>query len=273
MGSGHFLVDASNQMAGLIVALLAEIPYVEGMTVSVTSNPNDWRRLVTRHCIYGVDLNPLAVNLAKLSLWLNCFASNHKLTFLDHHLRCGNSLIGIRSFKQLARMPERKKGSKKRDNQTGDLFPDFQQYSEMLAEAGKDMKTINAMGEDQTDSQKDVFDQVQQKVSALKSLADLYTSYLMDAGIRADDYHELFYCLAKKQPIDNPLNPDLPKILESVQTYQFRHHFFHWPLEFPMFSVRVRWVGSREPLVIRRGIYLAQIHKSFLLSMTHNFAP
>jgi len=233
MGSGHFLVDASNQMAGLIVALLAEIPYVEGMTVSVTSNPNDWRRLITRHCLYGVDLNPLAVNLAKLSLWLNCFASNHKLTFLDHHLRCGNSLIGIRSLKQLARIPERKKGSKKKDNQTGDLFPDFQQYSEMLADAGKDMKTINAMGEDETDSQKDVFDQAQQKVSALKSLADLYTSYLMDAGIRADDYHELFYCLARKQPIDNPLNPDLPKILKSVQTYQTRHRFFHWPLEFP----------------------------------------
>ncbi|MGA7878007.1 MAG: DNA methyltransferase, partial [Desulfoferrobacter sp.] len=101
MGSGHFLVDATNQMSGLVVSLLEEIPAVEDLRVAVSSKPNDWRRRITRHCIYGVDINPLAVNLAKLSLWLNCFAVEHKLTFLDHHLRQGNSLIGIRSFDQL----------------------------------------------------------------------------------------------------------------------------------------------------------------------------
>ncbi len=47
-----------------------------------------------RNCIYGVDLNPMAVELAKLSLWLKTVASNKPLSFLDHHLRCGNSLIG-----------------------------------------------------------------------------------------------------------------------------------------------------------------------------------
>ncbi|MBW1696075.1 MAG: hypothetical protein JRK26_04665 [Deltaproteobacteria bacterium] len=125
MGSGHFLVDAANQMAGLVVALLEEVPYVKGMTVSVTSCPNDWRRRITRNCLYGVDLKPLAVNLAKLSLWLNCFAGDHRLTFLDHHLRCGNSLIGIRSLTQLASIPKRKKGGKRKDSQTGDLFPEF----------------------------------------------------------------------------------------------------------------------------------------------------
>ena len=55
----------------------------------------------------------------------------------------------------------------------------------------------------------------------------------MDGNIRPDDYHALFYSLAKKQKIQNPLNPDLPKILESLDSYQSRHHFFHWPLEFP----------------------------------------
>jgi len=233
MGSGHFLVDAANQMAGLLIALLAEVPHVEGMMVSVTSRPNDWRRRITRHCIYGVDLNPLAVNLAKLSLWLNCFAIEHKLTFLDHHVRCGNSLIGIRSLDQLTSIPERKKGNKKKDNQTGDLFPDFQQYASVLAQASQDVQSISAMDEDETDIQKSVFDNAQQKVSALKPLADLYTSYLMDGGIRPDDYHALFYSLAKKQKTQNSLNPDLPKILESLDSYQSRHHFFHWPLEFP----------------------------------------
>ena len=234
MGSGHFLVDAANQMAGLVVALLAEVPHVEGMTVSVTNRPNDWRRRITRHCIYGVDLNPLAVNLAKLSLWLNCFAIEHKLTFLDHHVRCGNSLIGIRYLNQLAVIPERKKnGKKKKDNETGELFPNFKQYAALLAGAGRDVLSISVMDEDETDKQKAVFDNAQQKVSVLKPLADLYTSYLMDSGIRPDNYHALFYSLAKKQKIQNPLNLDLPKILESLDSYQSRHHFFHWPLEFP----------------------------------------
>jgi hypothetical protein len=138
MGSGHFLVDAANQMAGLVVALLEEVPHVEGMRVSVTSRPNEWRRRITRHCIYGVDLNPLAVNLAKLSLWLNCFAIEHKLTFLDHHVRCGNSLIGIRSLGQLASIPERRKESNKKKDKQGLLF-DYNDLSSALTEAGQGM--------------------------------------------------------------------------------------------------------------------------------------
>ncbi|MEI6259319.1 MAG: hypothetical protein WCR46_05350 [Deltaproteobacteria bacterium] len=253
MGSGHFLVDAANQMAGLVVSLFAEVEtfritnYELGITneqgkkgdnnssfVIPNSSLNAWRRRITRHCIYGVDLNPLAVNLAKLSLWLNCFATHHRLTFLDHHVRCGNSLIGIRSLKQLATVPDRKKdGKKKKDDKVRKLFPNFQEYAAVLTEAGQDVQSISAMDEDETGEQKSVFDRAQQKVVLLKSLADLYTSYLMDGGIRPDDYYELFYSLVKKEKINNPLNPDLPKFLETVEIYQDRHHFFHWPFEFP----------------------------------------
>jgi hypothetical protein len=52
-----------------------------------------WRRRVVEACIYGVDVNPLAVELAKLSLWLTCIAAEEPLNFLDHHLRVGNSLL------------------------------------------------------------------------------------------------------------------------------------------------------------------------------------
>jgi hypothetical protein len=253
MGSGHFLVDAANQMAGLVVSLFAEVEtfritnYELGITnekgkkvdnnssfVIPNSSLNAWRRRITRHCIYGVDLNPLAVNLAKLSLWLNCFATHHRLTFLDHHVRCGNSLIGIRSLKQLATVPDRKKdGKKKKDVKVRKLFPNFQEYAAVLTEAGQDVQSISAMDEDETGEQKSVFDRAQQKVALLKSLADLYTSYLMNSDIRPDDYYALFYSLVKKEKINNPLNPDLPKFLETVEIYQDRHHFFHWPFEFP----------------------------------------
>ena len=52
------------------------------------------RRMVLKRCVYGVDRNPMAVELAKVSLWLHTFTAGAPLSFLDHHLRCGNSLFG-----------------------------------------------------------------------------------------------------------------------------------------------------------------------------------
>ncbi len=232
MGSGHFLVDAANQMAGLVVALLEEVPHVEGITVSITSRPNDWRRRITRHCIYGIDLNPLAVHLAKLSLWLNCFAIEHKLTFLDHHVRCGNSLIGIRSLDQLASIPERKKDSKKKTPLQRLLF-DYNDLSSVLTEAAQGVASITQIDQDDTDSQKAVLDEVLEATSNLRPLANLYTAYLMDPDIQTGNYKEIFERLAKGVSVADTLNFALPEILESVRAYRDRHHFYHWPLEFP----------------------------------------
>src|SRR5690606_13463093 len=55
-----------------------------------------WKRRVAESCIHGVDMNGLAVELAKLALWLETVARDQPLTFLNHHLRAGNSLIGAR---------------------------------------------------------------------------------------------------------------------------------------------------------------------------------
>jgi hypothetical protein len=62
------------------------------------------KRHVLKRCIYGVDLNPMAVELAKVSLWLDAFTLGAPLSFLNHHLRCGNSLIGssIRDLENIA---------------------------------------------------------------------------------------------------------------------------------------------------------------------------
>lgn len=57
-------------------------------------DPHIVRRMVLKRCIYGVDLNPMAVELAKLALWLHSFTVGAPLSFLDHHLRCGNSVLG-----------------------------------------------------------------------------------------------------------------------------------------------------------------------------------
>ncbi len=80
MGSGHFLVEATEYIARFIV---------ENVSPEETTRETDlayWKRRVVQSCIYGVDLNPLAVELAKLSLWLSTVARDRPLSFLDHHL-------------------------------------------------------------------------------------------------------------------------------------------------------------------------------------------
>ena len=136
MGSGHFLVTAVDFLSDYIAELVEYVPavpewlgggkgekdeqraYVSPLVERVAAiraaiiqraRAADWvldesqlsdqaiiRRMVLKRCIYGVDKNPLTVELAKVSLWLHSFTVGAPLSFLDHHLRCGDSLIGLR---------------------------------------------------------------------------------------------------------------------------------------------------------------------------------
>ena len=119
MGSGHFLVEAVDFICDRILgqrdgflrafpwnpvtryldetreAIKAEMEK-QGVIVDAgrLTDVNLLKRHVLKRCAYGVDLNPMAVELAKVSLWLDCFTVGAPLSFLDHHLKCGNSLIG-----------------------------------------------------------------------------------------------------------------------------------------------------------------------------------
>jgi hypothetical protein len=94
MGSGAFLVEACRQLADALVAswsrrsITPEIPQDEDPVVHA-------RRLVAQRCLYGVDRNPMAVDIALLSLWLTTLAREHEFTFLSHALRAGDSLVGL----------------------------------------------------------------------------------------------------------------------------------------------------------------------------------
>lgn len=121
MGSGAFLVQACRWLADRLVEAwsLAE---ANGNVVSVDGDvldlletqeplPRDMdariiiaRRLIAERCLYGVDLNPLAVELAKLSIWLVTLAKGRPFGFLDHSLRCGDSLLGIHRLDQLTEL-------------------------------------------------------------------------------------------------------------------------------------------------------------------------
>ena len=125
MGSGHFLVNLVDWLTDTSLAAMAEaeaeadkhdfdyhspvITEIERIrsTILTHANQEGWvidesqledrhivRRMVLKRCIYGVDKNPMAVELAKVSLWLHTFTVGAPLSFLDHHLRAGDSLFG-----------------------------------------------------------------------------------------------------------------------------------------------------------------------------------
>ena len=103
MGSGAFLVAACRYLADAYEQALVR----EGTVATSDIGPADragFRRLVAQRCLYGVDLNPTAVQLARLSLWLCTLAADRPLTFFDHHLRAGNSLAGA-SPRDIYRQP------------------------------------------------------------------------------------------------------------------------------------------------------------------------
>jgi hypothetical protein len=125
MGSGHFLVSLVDWLADKVLAAMADaeqtVTWADNAYQSPLANEistirheiirhaseNKWpfvdehlqdrhivRRMVLKRCVYGVDKNPLAVELAKVALWLHTFTVGAPLSFLDHHLRCGDSLFG-----------------------------------------------------------------------------------------------------------------------------------------------------------------------------------
>ena len=127
MGSGHFLVTAVDFLSDYVAHMIESTPavpewlngeYVSPLVQRVETIRRDilqrakeanWvmdetqltdqaiiRRMVLKRCIYGVDKNPLTVELAKVSLWLHSFTVGAPLSFLDHHLRYGDSLVGLR---------------------------------------------------------------------------------------------------------------------------------------------------------------------------------
>lgn len=121
MGSGAFLVQACRWLSDRLVEAWSQVE-ASGQAVSVDGEildadaakellPRDSeartviaRRLIAERCLYGVDLNPLAVELAKLSIWLVTLAKGRPFGFLDHNLRCGDSLLGIHRLDQLTEL-------------------------------------------------------------------------------------------------------------------------------------------------------------------------
>jgi hypothetical protein len=113
MGSGAFLVASCRYLAERLLEAWAAERLVSGGVIALAGGatalmPDDEsdreilaRRLIADRCLYGVDRNPMAVEMAKLSMWLITLAKDRPFTFIDHALRCGDSLLGITDLRQL----------------------------------------------------------------------------------------------------------------------------------------------------------------------------
>jgi hypothetical protein len=232
MGSGHFLVEATDYIAREIIHA-KEIARREDLeSDEVAENDIHWaRREVVRNCIYGVDLNPMAVELAKLSLWLTTVAANKPLSFLDHHLRCGNSLIGA-ELDKLMILPNSKRDPgqlpmwqfvlRQQKERTEDLL---KRYAEMAARPDDDLKTVK-------EKEKKYEELREEELSRrLTDLADIWLSTFFGNEVDEEEYQELQNYLSPRRFLDwSEFRTKEWFVRAKVLASEKR--FFHWELEF-----------------------------------------
>ena len=230
MGSGHFLVEATDFLARELVKTLGE------STGEVQEDDIRWaRREVVEKCIFGVDLNPLAVELAKLSLWLYTVARNRPLSFLDHHLRCGNSLIGA-WIKDLGNLPiVTKKKTKTQQLQAAGQITTFEHiFKQKINILLRSFELIEKLPSDtvQQIKEKDkIYEEFRNLVKRFQDVADVWTSVYFGNGVPYENYDNLQQKLPVSEEEWKELRnaPYISKALEIAGNKRF----FHWELEFP----------------------------------------
>jgi hypothetical protein len=236
MGSGAFLVAACRFLAlAMEQALVQEGRWHPGD--GTAAERAELRRLVAQRCLFGVDLNPVAVQLARLSLWLTTLAAEKPLTFLDHHLVVGNSLIGT-TFDDISRQP----GGGTRSRGRAAALPLFDDEALATAMEGA-TRTRDVLAREPDDSADVVRDKerrlavLQHRESPLgrwRRVFDLWCGgwfaggdVALDRGLFADLSGLLLH--GRSSLPDRTSAP----ILGRVETVAERLRFLHWPLAFP----------------------------------------
>jgi hypothetical protein len=264
MGSGHFLVNALNTIAHFIIEVLqtqvqisdgpvkhaknadtTEWPLVQHHNVDIDSSPALWRRRVVEKCIFGIDINPLSVELAKLSLWIASADAGKPLTFLNHHLKCGDSVMGVR-LQDMLTYPQKKKSDKEPglwDSINKKIIAKIKnKFQRLLSSDSDEIRDILSKKDEYEEIQADPF------LNHLKDMATLWLIISFD--LHGPKKRDLF---ADK---NNPLPDEKTyfKLLEQAQRVESEEEWigilgqslynrikafhqskdvFHWEAEFP----------------------------------------
>jgi hypothetical protein len=248
-GSGHFLIAAARHLA----ERLAKVRSQDGSVRS--SDYTAALREVIGHSIYGVDLNPMAVELCRMALWLEGYEPGKPLSFLDHHVRCGNSLVGVMNLDVLKEgLPDeafaalsgddkqvaqayRKRNAKEREAETrkqNRLFEDSTKSAE-AAIIILHWKLENIAG--------DTVEGVERKRAAFKSL--LESPQYLGARLACDLYTSAYFApkvpgalVPTTEDIDRAASGateslDFSGVNALAELLATQGRFFHWRLEFP----------------------------------------
>ena len=281
MGSGHFLVTAVDFLSDYIAELIERVPSVPEWLDGEYASPlvgrvaairddirkradeSNWvldeaqltdqaiiRRMVLKRCIYGVDKNRLTVELAKVSLWLHSFTVGAPLSFLDHHLRCGDSLVGLRvrdATDELHRLGGMFAGSAIAGAETA---TDGMQRIEEMSDA--DVAEVQESAA--------LFDGVEETTADLRGLLDFLCGWRwLTAGMKKKERDEFegplvttlgqhtanAYELLARGPEEMDVADDtqFAELWREAQTIVNREGFLHWEVAFP--GVWHRWQESR----------------------------
>lgn len=231
MGSGHFPVAAMEYIARYLVDLGVTPDADAGSEADLAY----WKRRVAQNCIYGVDLNPLAVDLAKLSLWLATAAKGKPLSFLDHHLRCGNALVGARIAElNASSAPKKARTTKKSQAATGQIsMLDDADFARSMGLAVGSMWLIeetagNTLAE--VREQERLYADLRAELTRkYQKLADVAAA--RNFGLQVDT--TLWKGLSDYLARGGFEVPQYAIVLKEAEAQAEAQRFFHWDLEFP----------------------------------------
>jgi hypothetical protein len=230
-GSGHFLLAAARQLARELARVHTDNPAPEDLRRAL--------REVITHCIYGVDRNPLAVELCKLALWMEGHSRGKPLTFLDHRIRCGDSLVGVADLAALhAGIPDaaydRLKGTRalkqrNRAERDGQLILDNPTDDELL-ECALQLEQLSRDPDDTPEQVQQKFQryaQFQRHAERLRQACDLWTAAFFwdNPTLPMPTTGNIAQCLHSPAA----LNPQTRAYAESLA---HTGRYFHWCLEF-----------------------------------------
>jgi hypothetical protein len=250
-GSGAFLVQVCRYLAARLLEAWDAAQQADSKAVHITpegepstgrlgemlipDDPNERYtyalRIVAQRCIYGVDKNPLAVEMAKLSLWLLTLAKDKPFEFLDHSIRCGDSLVGIHSLDQLRHF------SLKPDSKDPVLFkgPLDEMVDEAVALRLK-LEDMSANSVEDVKRQEELLADAKNKMAWLRCTADMLVAAEFWGETAKDKQERVRHALAMTEK--HLAAGTLEEFERVAETERRGQMMFHWPLEFPEVIVK-----------------------------------
>lgn len=246
-GSGHFLLAAARRIG-------KELARVR--TGEAQPGPEPLRKAIRdaiQNCIYGVDLNPLAVDLCKVALWIEGFNRGLPLNFLDHRIKCGNSLVGVmdldclkdgipdEAFKAVTGDDKtlssqlKKRNKKERETDLQGQLSMFDQLDQERSQYAQTLREVGAITEITTQDVRHKQVQYQLSRKDPKWWRDYSACNLWTAAFFMPLTAQNLQLLPTTAALTALLrgNSFTQRVVEATNKLAQEKHFFHWPLEFP----------------------------------------